>query len=66
MSAQTFKTDNDKENYYSELKAAAESGWDFSSRWFILNGTNKGEQIRGRGSVAGRVLNVFSVSAVRR
>ncbi|XP_025410177.1 trehalase-like isoform X2 [Sipha flava] len=42
MSAQTFKTDNDKENYYSELKAAAESGWDFSSRWFILNGTNKG------------------------
>lgn len=43
LSAQTFKTDNDKENYYSELKAAAESGWDFSSRWFILNGTNKGE-----------------------
>ncbi|XP_022174955.1 trehalase isoform X4 [Myzus persicae] len=42
MSAQTLKTDNDKENYYSELKAAAESGWDFSSRWFILNGTNKG------------------------
>lgn len=45
MSAQTFKTDNDKENYYSELKAAAESGWDFSSRWFILNGTNKGKLI---------------------
>jgi alpha,alpha-trehalase len=45
MSAQTFKTDNDKENYYSELKAAAESGWDFSSRWFILNGTNKGKSI---------------------
>lgn len=42
QSAQTFKSDSDKENYYSELKAAAESGWDFSSRWFILNGTNKG------------------------
>lgn len=42
LSAQTFKTDNEKENYYSELKAAAESGWDFSSRWFITNGTNKG------------------------
>lgn len=43
QSAQTFKSDSDKENYYSELKAAAESGWDFSSRWFILNGTNKGK-----------------------
>nr|CAD7397869.1 unnamed protein product [Timema poppensis] len=32
----------EKEAYYSELKAAAESGWDFSSRWFILNATNKG------------------------
>ncbi|CAH2987245.1 unnamed protein product [Chilo suppressalis] len=35
--------DNDKkEELYAELKSAAESGWDFSSRWFILNGTNKG------------------------
>ncbi|XP_050527394.1 trehalase [Daktulosphaira vitifoliae] len=42
QSAQIFKSDVDKENHYSELKAAAESGWDFSSRWFILNGTNKG------------------------
>ncbi|XP_050685580.1 trehalase-like isoform X2 [Leptidea sinapis] len=31
-----------KEELFAELKAAAESGWDFSSRWFILNGTNKG------------------------
>ncbi|XP_044766321.1 trehalase-like isoform X2 [Coccinella septempunctata] len=31
-----------KESFYSELKAAAESGWDFSSRWFITNGTNAG------------------------
>ncbi|GLH08160.1 Trehalase [Gryllus bimaculatus] len=41
-SAHFFHTEEDKENYYSELKAAAESGWDFSSRWFVLNGTNKG------------------------
>ncbi|XP_057324477.1 trehalase-like isoform X2 [Microplitis mediator] len=32
----------DKNDYYKELKSAAESGWDFSSRWFILDGTNKG------------------------
>ncbi|XP_063697240.1 trehalase-like isoform X2 [Culicoides brevitarsis] len=31
-----------KEEYYSELKAGAESGMDFSSRWFIKDGTNKG------------------------
>ncbi|XP_037033248.1 trehalase-like isoform X4 [Bradysia coprophila] len=37
-----FATDIDKENHYSELKAAAESGMDFSSRWFINNGTNQG------------------------
>ncbi|KAG8239747.1 hypothetical protein J437_LFUL017388 [Ladona fulva] len=41
-SAHIFKTEEEKEAYYSELKAAAESGWDFSTRWFILNGTNKG------------------------
>lgn len=34
--------DEQKENFYSELKAAAESGWDFSSRWFITNKTNNG------------------------
>lgn len=43
VSAEVFKSDEDKENYYRELKTAAESGWDFSSRWFILNGTNKGK-----------------------
>ncbi|XP_069695388.1 trehalase-like isoform X2 [Periplaneta americana] len=41
-SARAFHTDEEKEAYYSELKAAAESGWDFSSRWFIQNATNKG------------------------
>ncbi|XP_072945752.1 trehalase-like isoform X2 [Epargyreus clarus] len=40
--ARHFDTADKKEELYAELKAAAESGWDFSSRWFILNGTNKG------------------------
>ncbi|PSN49112.1 Trehalase [Blattella germanica] len=45
LSAENFRTVEEKENYYSELKAAAESGWDFSSRWFIVNATNKGSLI---------------------
>lgn len=41
-----FFPDNEKkEDFYSELKAAAESGWDFSSRWFINNTTNKGKLV---------------------
>lgn len=42
QSAQIFQTEGEKEAFYRQLKAGAESGWDFSSRWFILNGTNKG------------------------
>lgn len=42
-SSAIFKEQTKKEAYYSELKAAAESGWDFSSRWFITNATNKGK-----------------------
>ncbi|KAK0074505.1 hypothetical protein PV325_008247 [Microctonus aethiopoides] len=42
MTSQSFRTNEEKDNYYMELKTAAESGWDFSSRWFITNGTNKG------------------------
>ncbi|KAJ8927243.1 hypothetical protein NQ314_020323 [Rhamnusium bicolor] len=41
-SAEIFKDESKKEAFYSEMKAAAESGWDFSSRWFITNATNKG------------------------
>ncbi|KAJ3639867.1 hypothetical protein Zmor_003199 [Zophobas morio] len=40
--AEKLKDEEQIENFYSELKAAAESGWDFSSRWFVLNATNKG------------------------
>ncbi|XP_037913972.1 trehalase isoform X2 [Hermetia illucens] len=41
--AEIFETDAEKEECYSELKAAAESGMDFSSRWFIVaDGSNNG------------------------
>lgn len=33
--ASVLKSDADKRELYFNLKAAAESGWDFSSRWFI-------------------------------
>lgn len=42
-SAAIFPDRTKKEAFYSELKAGAESGWDFSSRWFITNATNKGK-----------------------
>lgn len=38
-----FDTEEKRENFYSEIKAAGESGMDFSSRWFINeNGENIG------------------------
>lgn len=43
VTAQYLETDQKKEDMWSELKAGAESGMDFSSRWFIKNGTNEGE-----------------------
>lgn len=42
IAKQMWKDQPKREAFYSELKAAAESGWDFSSRWFIKNATNKG------------------------
>lgn len=43
--ARDFPTDVEREDHYSELKAAAESGLDFSSRWFIssFDGSNNGD-----------------------
>lgn len=38
-----FETEAEKQEYYAELKAAAESGMDFTSRFFIKDGTNKGD-----------------------
>jgi len=42
-SASGFVTDEEKEEHFSHLKAACESGMDFSSRWFISpTGNNVG------------------------
>ncbi|CAG0896196.1 unnamed protein product [Darwinula stevensoni] len=38
-----LQSHRDSQEVYFHLKSAAESGWDFSSRWFIRNGSNAGE-----------------------
>jgi len=35
--------DTDKNNLYWELKTGAETGWDYSSRWFVKNESNVGD-----------------------
>lgn len=41
--AAVFKSEDDKEDLYSNLKAACESGQNFSSRWFVSSdGSNTG------------------------
>jgi alpha,alpha-trehalase len=41
--AEHFKTDREKEEFFLHIKSAAESGWDFSSRWMITKeGGNEG------------------------
>jgi len=42
LNAQTLPPE-DVQDFYINIKSAAESGWDFSSRWFIANGTNEGK-----------------------
>jgi alpha,alpha-trehalase len=41
--AELLPPEKEKEDFYFNIKSAAESGWDFSSRWFISNGTNDGK-----------------------
>ncbi|CAH0398060.1 unnamed protein product [Chilo suppressalis] len=42
-SAQVFASEERKQEFYTDIKSAAESGWDFSSRWFVGNdGDNSG------------------------
>ena len=43
LHAESLKTEEEKNEFYIDVKSAAESGWDFSSRWFISNGTNGGK-----------------------
>jgi Trehalase. len=38
-----FRTETERQNLYTQLKTAAESGWDFSTRWYITNSTQKGK-----------------------
>lgn len=33
--AQVLPTEELREDFYNEMKSAAESGWDFSTRWFV-------------------------------
>uniref|UniRef100_A0A2A4JN84 Trehalase n=1 Tax=Heliothis virescens TaxID=7102 RepID=A0A2A4JN84_HELVI len=36
-------SEEDRTNFYIDIKSAAESGWDFSTRWFIMpDGSNNG------------------------
>lgn len=34
MSAEDIPDENDKRIFYQNIASAAESGWDFSARWF--------------------------------
>lgn len=43
--ASGLATETEKQNLYAELRAATESGFEFSSRWFIKNGTNEGSRV---------------------
>lgn len=44
-----FNTSESRQDFYVELKSAAESGWDFSSRWFIdAEGGNTGDLVNLR------------------
>ncbi|XP_074098180.1 trehalase [Cotesia typhae] len=40
--AQFFDSNERRKTFYEDMKAGAESGWDFSSRWFIPNGPGTG------------------------
>ncbi|XP_045135480.1 trehalase-like isoform X2 [Portunus trituberculatus] len=42
MLAQDLATEEEKQRLYVELKSGAESGWDYSTRWFVNNETNNG------------------------
>lgn len=37
--AEVLPDDDKREDFYHEMRSAAESGWDFSSRWFVTAGS---------------------------
>jgi alpha,alpha-trehalase len=45
--AENYDTEEKKNEFYVRIKSAAETGWDFSSRWFITaNGSDHGQYLR--------------------
>jgi alpha,alpha-trehalase len=61
--AEIFKTEEEKQEYFSELKAAAESGMDFSSRWFI-NSTDNGSNIGDLTTIKTRYIIPVELNAI--
>lgn len=44
--AEQYDTQEKKDEFYVRMKSGAETGWDFSSRWFIASdGSERGEYI---------------------
>lgn len=43
--AQALKTEQERMEFYTDMIGGAESGLDFTSRWFIKDGTNEGQLI---------------------
>lgn len=43
MARREFTTEDEKMQFYTDINTAAETGFDFTSRWFIKNGTNEGQ-----------------------
>lgn len=42
--AESLETEEKKDEFYVRIKSGAETGWDFSSRWFITaNGSDRGK-----------------------
>lgn len=41
--AHEFESLQDRDTFYTRIKSAAETGWDFSSRWFIKDGSSHGK-----------------------
>lgn len=40
--AHEFESLQERDTFYTRIKSAAETGWDFSSRWFIKDGSSHG------------------------
>ncbi|KAM3964472.1 trehalase [Aphomia sociella] len=59
--AQQFDTEERRTEFYNDLKSAAESGWDFSSRWFI---ENNGENTGGLNKIHTRDLIPVDLNAI--